>query len=325
MPSPPKVALGVRQWRPERCIGQLRLPGCNTDAGLPDMTVAEGPDGRRGDPDGGGWRTAAGIIAESWIEVLREGLEAGMDLAAGLQSNASPTCRCCATPPRARGRSLFDVRFPTHAFPIGNGKRRRGRQKTNRMARPRTPRDRADERARRRAGELRMSRIVYVNGGTISPRSTRRSRSSTGAFLFADGVYEVSSVLDGRLVDNRAHLARPAPLARRARHARPGQRGRDRARAAHPHRTQSAARGHRVPPDHPRRRRPGLHLPERRDAESGDVHPGAGTGGPPGHADRRQGDLGAGHPLEAARPQDGGAARGLDGQAGRARGRSGRT
>ena len=129
-----KVALGVRQWRPERCIGQIRLPGCNADAGLPDMTVAEARTAGA-ETLMVGVANRGGIIAESWIEVLREGLEAGMDLAAGLHQRLAdvPVLRNTAA---ARGRSLFDVRFPTHAFPIGNGKRRRGRQKTNRMARP---------------------------------------------------------------------------------------------------------------------------------------------------------------------------------------------
>ena len=52
-----------------------------------------------------------------------------------------------------------------------------------------------------------MSRIVYVNGEYLPEEHAKISVFDRG-FLFADGVYEVSSVLDGRLVDNRAHLAR---------------------------------------------------------------------------------------------------------------------
>ncbi len=36
-----KTAAGIRQWRPELCAGQLRLPGCRVDLGLPDLTPAE--------------------------------------------------------------------------------------------------------------------------------------------------------------------------------------------------------------------------------------------------------------------------------------------
>ena len=36
-----KVAKGICDWRPEYAVGQLRLPGCNADLGLPDMTLEE--------------------------------------------------------------------------------------------------------------------------------------------------------------------------------------------------------------------------------------------------------------------------------------------
>ena len=34
-----KSARGVLEWRPEWCLGQLRLDGCRTTLGLADMTV----------------------------------------------------------------------------------------------------------------------------------------------------------------------------------------------------------------------------------------------------------------------------------------------
>jgi len=52
-----------------------------------------------------------------------------------------------------------------------------------------------------------MSRIVYVNGEYLPEEQGRISIFDRG-FLFADGVYEVSAVLEGRLVDNQAHLNR---------------------------------------------------------------------------------------------------------------------
>lgn len=52
-----------------------------------------------------------------------------------------------------------------------------------------------------------MSRIVYVNGRFV-PESEAQVSVFDRGFLFGDGVYEVSSVLDGGLVDNAAHLAR---------------------------------------------------------------------------------------------------------------------
>jgi D-alanine transaminase len=52
-----------------------------------------------------------------------------------------------------------------------------------------------------------LSRIVYVNGAFVPEAEARISIFDRG-FIFADGIYEVSAVLDGGLVDNDAHLAR---------------------------------------------------------------------------------------------------------------------
>lgn len=52
-----------------------------------------------------------------------------------------------------------------------------------------------------------MSRTVFVNGDFIPYEEARIPIMDRG-FLFADGIYEVSAVLDGKLVDNEAHLAR---------------------------------------------------------------------------------------------------------------------
>jgi D-alanine transaminase len=52
-----------------------------------------------------------------------------------------------------------------------------------------------------------MSRIVYVNGTYLPEEEARISVFDRG-FLFADGVYEVTSVLHGKLIDNQGHLVR---------------------------------------------------------------------------------------------------------------------
>ena len=52
-----------------------------------------------------------------------------------------------------------------------------------------------------------MSRTVYVNGDYLPEEDAKISVFDRG-FLFADGVYEVTSVLDGKLIDFPAHLAR---------------------------------------------------------------------------------------------------------------------
>ncbi len=52
-----------------------------------------------------------------------------------------------------------------------------------------------------------MSRIVYVNGEYLPEAEAKVSVFDRG-FLFADGVYEVTSVLDGKLIDFEGHMVR---------------------------------------------------------------------------------------------------------------------
>lgn len=52
-----------------------------------------------------------------------------------------------------------------------------------------------------------MSRIVFLNGSFLPPEEAKIPIMDRG-FLFSDGVYEGVGVLDGRLVDNEAHLER---------------------------------------------------------------------------------------------------------------------
>ena len=54
-----------------------------------------------------------------------------------------------------------------------------------------------------------MSRIFYVNGDFVAEEDAKISVLDRG-FLFADAVYEVSTVLAGKLIDNKAHLRRLA-------------------------------------------------------------------------------------------------------------------
>ncbi len=52
-----------------------------------------------------------------------------------------------------------------------------------------------------------MSDIAYVNGAFTPLEDAKISILDRG-FLFADGVYEVAAIIDGKLIDNEAHVAR---------------------------------------------------------------------------------------------------------------------
>lgn len=51
------------------------------------------------------------------------------------------------------------------------------------------------------------NRIVYVNGDYVAARDAQISIFDRG-FLFGDAIYEVTAVLDGKLVDSQPHMAR---------------------------------------------------------------------------------------------------------------------
>src|SRR5690606_29470337 len=51
------------------------------------------------------------------------------------------------------------------------------------------------------------NRIVYVNGEYVPARDARISIFDRG-FLFGDGIYEVTAVLEGKLIDSEPHMRR---------------------------------------------------------------------------------------------------------------------
>ena len=50
-------------------------------------------------------------------------------------------------------------------------------------------------------------RTVYLNGEFLPENEARLSIFDRG-FLFGDGIYEVTAVLDGKLIDSASHMAR---------------------------------------------------------------------------------------------------------------------
>src|SRR5689334_1754305 len=57
------------------------------------------------------------------------------------------------------------------------------------------------------SGDPALEQIAYVNGSFVPMADAKVSILDRG-FLFADGIYEVAAVLDGKLIDNDSHLAR---------------------------------------------------------------------------------------------------------------------
>lgn len=121
-----KVAIGIRDWRPDNALGQIRLPGCGADLGLNDLTLAEAK--------AAGAKTLVigvanrgGMISPAWKEVLIQALEMGFDLASGLHNLLRDEGDLVAAA-QTFGGTLHDVRVPTVGYPIANGVNRTGKR-----------------------------------------------------------------------------------------------------------------------------------------------------------------------------------------------------
>jgi uncharacterized NAD-dependent epimerase/dehydratase family protein len=121
-----KTSIAVAQWRPERCVGQLRLPSCKATSGLPDISIEEAV--------AAGAKTLiigatnrGGVMSPSWIRLLVEALRCGLDLANALHEKLTDIPEIAEAAQR-HGRRLFDVRHSARKFPIATGEKRPGKR-----------------------------------------------------------------------------------------------------------------------------------------------------------------------------------------------------
>ena len=119
-----KTGLGIVDWRPEWCVGQLRLPGCQADAKIPDLTIEEAK--------AGGVKTmvvgavnAGGVLPPHWIASIIAALDAGFDVATGLHVRLASIPEIAEAAAR-NGCELHDVRFSSVRFATGKGTKRSG-------------------------------------------------------------------------------------------------------------------------------------------------------------------------------------------------------
>jgi uncharacterized NAD-dependent epimerase/dehydratase family protein len=121
-----KTAFGLRDWAPERCVGEFALTGATISTGLPRLTPAQArARGARGMVIG--VAPIGGLITPEWLPALVEALEAGLDLIGGMHTRLQsvPQLRDAAA---RLGRSLIDVREPPANLPVASGNKRTGKR-----------------------------------------------------------------------------------------------------------------------------------------------------------------------------------------------------
>lgn len=121
-----KTAAGVAHWRPEWCLGQFRLDGCNADLGLTDMDLEAGREA--------GCKTLivgvanrGGRFSPAWIDTFHRAIDLGYDIASGLH-NRLTSVPGLAEKAMDAGKRLIDVRHPTQDFEVANGVKRSGKR-----------------------------------------------------------------------------------------------------------------------------------------------------------------------------------------------------
>jgi D-glutamate N-acetyltransferase len=125
-PAFAKTAFGLRDWIPERCVGEWACAEATVSTGLPRLAPAAArARGARGLVIG--VANVGGMIGERWVPLLIEALEGGLDIVSGLHARLADVPGLAAAAERC-GRRLIDVRIPPPRIPIATGRRRSGKR-----------------------------------------------------------------------------------------------------------------------------------------------------------------------------------------------------
>ena len=125
-PAFAKTAFGLRDWAPDRCVGEWSCTGATVTTGLPRLSPKEArARGARSLLIG--VANSGGVISEGWMPSLIEALESGLDIVSGMHNRLNDTLQLKSVAER-RGRRLIDVRTPPRNIPIGTGRKRSGKR-----------------------------------------------------------------------------------------------------------------------------------------------------------------------------------------------------
>ena len=121
-----KTALGLRDWAPERCLAEWACDSATVTTGLPRLTPKEAyARGARGLVIG--VANSGGVIAETWVPLLVEALESGLDIISGMHAKLCDVKPVHETAVRL-DRGLIDIRVPPPNIPIASGRKRSGKR-----------------------------------------------------------------------------------------------------------------------------------------------------------------------------------------------------
>src|SRR5580704_16777304 len=121
-----KTAFGLRDWAPERCVGEWSCGGGSVNTGLPRLSPRQARErGARGLIVG--VANFGGVIQENWLPTLLDALESGLDIVCGMHARLHEV-EPLRTAAARLGRRLIDVRVPPANIPVASGRKRTGKR-----------------------------------------------------------------------------------------------------------------------------------------------------------------------------------------------------
>ncbi len=125
-PLAAKTARGIVKWRPDACLGELRLTEQTVSLGLEPLSLA--------DAKAMGAKTlvigtanAGGVIPPSWVETLVQAAQLGFDIASGMHQRLGDIPELASLAAQ-NAIQLFDVRHYDAQLDVGTGKKRQGKR-----------------------------------------------------------------------------------------------------------------------------------------------------------------------------------------------------
>lgn len=121
-----KIAKGIAHWRPEVCVGELKLPDCTVSAGFPELDLTTAI--KRGAKTLVlGLANSGGFIDNRWVPTIVKAIEMGFDIASGLHQRLINNEEI-AKAAQQHGTSLIDVRHSDVKLKTGSGEKRTGKR-----------------------------------------------------------------------------------------------------------------------------------------------------------------------------------------------------
>lgn len=125
-PLSAKTARGILKWRPNACVGQLRLTNETVSLGVHDLTLTEAfHNGAKTLVIG--TANAGGVIPDTWKDTIIKAAEMGFEIASGMHQRLTdiPQLKVLQL---AGTTKLHDVRHYDESLQVGTGVKRTGKR-----------------------------------------------------------------------------------------------------------------------------------------------------------------------------------------------------